>query len=223
MTFTIRDKVLSQIEDRAAFLEHLIEEYPRLLKEWTEKTDKSFKDAAKEYAEGDRDVYDTTYFSFLSAFDENEFREDMFYKSMLLMVYSYYEGAIEFLVRKTKSDDLIELICKANNIILSDEAKEAKERVKFEIRNMRNHLAHNNLMSPKHAEHIKRISKEWPEINLTDDDISITGPGFILYSLKKEVLVLKELCEKLGYKRKRIIKTDIDGTNLTQNDFTMTK
>lgn len=204
MAFTIRDKILSQVEDRASFLEHLIEDYPRLLKEWTEKTDKSFKDAAEEYAEGDWEVYQTTYSSFLSAFYENEFLEDMFYKAMLLMVYSYYEGAIEFLARKTKTDDLIEIICKANNIELSDEAKNAKEHIKSNIRHLRNHLAHNNLMSSKQSESITKISKEWPEIYFTDDDIAITGAEFILDSLKKEKLVLKELCEKLGYKHQRV-------------------
>ena len=204
MIFTIRNNVLSQIEDRAAFLEHLIEEYPRLLKEWTEKTDESFRKDAEESAEGDWEVYHDLYHSWSSAFDENVFREDMFYKSMLLMVYSYYEGAIEFLVRNTKSDDLVELICRSNNIELSDEAKEAKDRVKSDIRNLRNHLAHNNLMSSKHADHIKRISKDWPEINFSDDDITITGADYILDSLKKEKIVLKELCEKLGYKHKKV-------------------
>ena len=204
MVFTIRDKVLFQIEDRAVFIEHLIEEYPRLLKEWTKKTDEFFRKDSEESAEGDWEVYHDLYSSWLSAFDENEFREDMFYKSMLLMVYSYYEGAIEFLVRETKSDDLVELICKVNNIELSDEAKDAKESIKTDIRHLRNHLSHNNLMSPKHEELIKRISKEWPEIDFSDDDITIKGPDFILDSLKKEKLVLKELCEKLGYKHKRV-------------------
>ena len=160
MRFTIRDKILSQVEDRAAFLEHLLEEYPKLLSEWTEKTDQSFKDVAKEYAENDNEVYQTTYSSYLSAFDENEFREDMFYKAMLLMVYSYYEGIVDYLVRKTMSDDLIEQLCKANNIKLSDKAKKAKDQIKTDIHNLRNHLAHNNLMSSKQEKHIKRISKK---------------------------------------------------------------
>ena len=120
------------------------------------------------------------------------------------MVYSYYEGAIEYLVRKTKSDDLVEVLCRANNIELSKEAMQAKEDVKSNIRHLRNHLAHNNLMSTKQEKHIERISKQWSEICVTDDDISITGSDFILDSLRKEVIVLKELCEKLGYKHKRV-------------------
>ena len=59
-------------------------------------------------------------------------------------------------------------------------------------------------MSTKQEKHIERISKKWHEISFTDDDISITGSGFILDSLKKEKLVLRELCEKLGYKHKRV-------------------
>lgn len=204
MRFTIRDKILAQIEDRAAFLEHLVDEYPRLLKEWTDKTDQKFKKEAEEIADGDWEVYSSTYHSWLSAFDENEYREDMFYKAMVLMVYSYYEGAIEFLIRKTNSDDQVEILCRANNIELSKEAKLAKEDIKSSIRHLRNHLAHNNLMSSKQVKHIERISRKWSEINFTDDNISITGSEFILDSLKKEKLVLEELCEKLGYKHKRV-------------------
>ena len=59
-------------------------------------------------------------------------------------------------------------------------------------------------MSPKHAEHIKRISKKWPEIDFSNDDITITGSDFIHDSLMKEKRVLKELCEKLGYRHKRV-------------------
>lgn len=204
MKFTIRDKILAQIEDRAAFLEHLLEEYPRLLKEWTDKTDQNFKKEAEDIADGDWEIYSSTYHSWLSAFDENEYREDMFYKAMVLMVYSYYEGAIEFLIRKTNSDDQVEALCRANNIELSKEAKQAKEDIKSNIRQLRNHLVHNNLMSTKQEKHIERMSKKWPEISFTDDDISITGSEFILDSLRKEKLVLEDLCEKLGYKHKRV-------------------
>ena len=204
MNFTIRDKVLSQVENRAAFLEHLIEEYPKLLNEWTEKTDKLFQQDAESFADGDGEVYHGTYSSLSSAFDENEFREDIFYKAMLIMVYSYYDGIIEYLVSKTKSDDKVELLCKANNIVLSDEAKTAKEHIKSTIRHLRNHLTHNNMMSTKQSKQILKISKEWPEITFSEDDITISGTNFILDSLKKEKLVLTELCEKLGYRHKRI-------------------
>ena len=116
MKFTIRDKILAQIEDRAAFIEHLLDEYPRLLKEWTERTDKSFKKEAEDIAEGDWEIYSSTYHSWISAFDENDYREDSFYKAMVLMVYSYYEGAIEYLIRKTNLDDQVDVLCRANNI-----------------------------------------------------------------------------------------------------------
>jgi len=204
MKFVIRNKILAQIEDRASFLEHLLEEYPRLLKEWTDKTDKTFKKEAEKISEGDWEICSSTYQSFLSALDDNEFREDMFYKAMLLMVYSYYEGAIEYFIRETNSDDQIEVLCRANNIELSKEAKQAKEYLKSNIRHLRNHLAHNNLMSSKQGKHIERISKQWAEISFTDDGVLITGSEFILDSLRKETMVIKELCEKLGYKHKRV-------------------
>ncbi|MBR7013308.1 MAG: hypothetical protein IKI07_00390, partial [Prevotella sp.] len=67
MKFVIRNKILAQIEDRASFLEHLLEEYPRLLKEWTDKTDKTFKKEAEKISEGDWEICSSTYQSFLSA------------------------------------------------------------------------------------------------------------------------------------------------------------
>ena len=195
--------ILEQIEDRAKYIQDLVHEYPRFLKKWSEETDKSFQEIASEYAEGDPDVFYGTYSSFLPAFEEDDCRRDIFYKAMVLMVYSYYEGIIEFLVRKTKSDDLVELICKVNNIELSDEAKKAKEHIKNSIRHLRNHLAHNNLMSSKQIEYIKTISEKWPEIRFSDDDITINGSDFILKCLEEEEFVLKEICEKLGFKHKR--------------------
>ncbi len=204
MGFTSRNKALAAIEERAAFLEHLLDEYPRLLKELTEKTEQTFKNEAEDISEGDEDVYYSTYNSFLSAFDENDFRKDAFYKAMILMVYSYYEGALEFLIQKTNSDDKVDVLCKANNIELSKVAKQAKDEIKSNIRHLRNHLAHNNLMSSKQKKHIERMSKQWPEIIITDDGISVTGSDFILDSLKKEKLVLEELLKKMGYKHKRL-------------------
>jgi hypothetical protein len=59
-------------------------------------------------------------------------------------------------------------------------------------------------MSTKQEKHIERMSRKWPEISFTDDDISITGSEFILDSLRKEKFILEELCEKLGYKHKRV-------------------
>ena len=54
--------------------------------------------------------------------------------------------------------------------------------------------------NPQHADDLLRISKRWNNINFSNDEINICGSDFILDSLQKELLVLTELCKKLGYK-----------------------
>lgn len=204
MQFTIRNEKLAEVEDRASFLEHLIEEYPRLLKEWTEKTDKAFQQDAEQFADGDIDLYFSIYSSMQTAFDDNEYREDLFYQAMLIMTYSYYESFICSLSRKTKTNTLIDAICKSNNIELSKEAKEAINNINSNIRIVRNQLVHNNMGTPQRVDDLMRISKEWEDVHFMKDEISVSGPHFILDSLKKEEMVLKELCVKLGFKHKRV-------------------
>lgn len=204
MQFTIRNHILALIEDKARFLEHLIEEYPNFLKEWTEKTDREFQQDAESYANGDPEVSMETYSSWLSAFDENESREDLFYKSMLLMTYAYYESSIDMLAKRTKTKDQIEAICKSNNIELSKEATEAKDDLDSNIRIIRNQLAHNNMGNPQKIDDLMRICKMWNDIRFSNDEIIISGSDFVLDSLKKELVVLRELCQKLGYKHKRV-------------------
>lgn len=204
MICTIRNEILAKIEDRASFLEYLIKEYPRLLEEWTEKNDKEFEKEAKEEADGDYEVYSSIYNSFLSAFDDIENREDMFYKAMLLMTYSYYEGALAFFCKKKQTEDIVDAICRTNHFELSEQARDAKFIVQSDIRIIRNQLTHNNIQAKGNKEALNRICKKWTEIHISNGEITITGADFILDALKKETLILKELCEKLDYEHKKI-------------------
>ncbi len=204
MICTIRNEILAKIEDRASFLKYLIKEYPRLLEEWAYKTDNEFKKIAKEEAGEDYEVYSSVYNSFISAFDENENRKDMFYKAMLLMTYSYYEGALSFFYKKGQEQDLVDAICKSNHIDLSEQAHNAVVCVQSNIRIIRNQLTHNNMQIKGNNDVLDKISKEWSEIHVSNEEITITGDSFILDSLNKEFLILKELCEKLGYKHNKV-------------------
>ena len=204
MQFTIRNKDLAKIEDRARFLEHLIEEYSRLLQDWTEKTNRIFLKEAEEYAEEDFEVYSSMYSSMQSAFDENEYREDLFYKSMILMAFSYYESTIGYLAKKANTNELIDAICKSHNYELSKEAKKAKDEINSNIRIVRNQLVHNSMGNPKHVDDLLRICREWSGIHFKDDEITISGSEFVIDSLKKELFILREICNKLGLKHKRI-------------------
>ena len=207
MSTTIRNTILAQVEDRASFLEHLITE----LENWREVTDKEFKQIARDSSDGDSEMRENIYSSLITAFDENEYRKDMFYKSMLIMVYSYYEGIVEVLARATKSSGEIKNICKVRNIVLSDVAWKAHSKIYSVFRVLRNHLVHNSLSYPKRKKDfktIKRISKIWPDIQCNNGYVTITGSDYIHDSLNKEKIVLKELCEKLGYTHQKVGQTN---------------
>lgn len=208
MICTIRNKILAKIEDMASFIKYLIEEYPRLLSEWAEKTDKEFQEKAEKYANGDPEVYSSIYGSFLSAFDENESREDIFYKAMLIMTYSYYESAIDYLGKGINANThpiaFIDEICKSKHIILSSKAQDAKSNIQSGIHIIRNQLVHHNMKTKGHVNDLNRICKEYQEISYEEGELTIAGNRFILDSLENESFVLKELCEKMGYKHKKI-------------------
>ena len=204
MKYVKRSQTLSLIEDRERFLEHLIKEYPSLLRNWTEKEDKKFQKEADFFADGDDEIYMSTYSSWLSAFDENEYREDLFYKSMFIMAYAYYESSIKMLAKKVKTKELIDAICKSNNIVLSQESVEAKDFLDTIIRTIRNQLVHNNMSIYRKTEDVVNISKIWSDIHFVNDEITITGSDFILDFLKKELMILKEICEKIGFKHELV-------------------
>ncbi|MBR3532241.1 MAG: hypothetical protein IKN83_12865 [Bacteroidaceae bacterium] len=189
MKITARDMLLAQVEDSFVFLKHLIEEYPLLSKKKDEETIIFFKKEAEEIAEGDSEIYNSVYSTLLSYLEDSDFKKDLFYQAMVMLVYSFYERIIRSLADKANESTLIDAICKAKGITLSNEAIKAKEDINSNIRILRNQIVHNNFGTLKHNDDLKRMSKDWPEINCSDS-ISILGSDFILDSLKKEKLVL---------------------------------
>jgi hypothetical protein len=206
MSFTIQDPLLRRVADRAAFIEHLIREYPMFLNQWTKQTEEKFKKEMEEIAKDDPEVAHSYYSNQLSAFDDNEYRLDIFYKAMVMIAYSYYESVINSLLKQQNVDvkDKVELICRLNNIKLSEEAENAKLYLKTNFRHLRNELVHNNDNEANHKRRINIIAKNNKDVNMSEDCISLTGPDFILDCLQKETVVLKELCEKLGFQHKKV-------------------
>lgn len=205
MSITVRHPVRASIEDGASFMEHLIQEYPRLLDDWAESTNTKFQDEAKRIANGDYEVYRSIMSQQWRALEDNDFRKDIFYKSMLIATYSYYERMLCKLAEVSeKPKQIIKSILEKTGKELSKEAKKNVRYIDKNTRIIRNELVHNNTGKPRNENKIKTIINKWPEITFDDNIISITDDKFIIDSLQKELFVLNELCNILNYKHKLI-------------------
>lgn len=204
MAFVVRHPITAQVDDRAMYLRYLIEEYPSLLNNWERRQEQEFARIAKEDSDGDSEIEHSIYMSLLNAFDDDDARQDLFYQSLLIMCFSYYESCIALLSKQANAKESIKAICNTKNIVLSEETKEAIEYIQGDINDLRNNICHNNFGTFRKVDTLKRIASENIGIDYTNDTISITKPTLIISALDKMHMVLHELCEKLGYKSKKI-------------------
>lgn len=203
MAFSIRNPELARIEDRYNSLKHIIEEYPILLQEYHEKQEKILEREAKECSEGDPEVFQSIYSQFLCAFDNTESHLDCFYQSIFVLAFAFYKSAISFLGKKLKTGEFIKAICKSKNINLSKETEKYIDFIDNKVKVLRNQLIHNNYGKPKQINTIKALCREYSELSLNNDIISLSGTDLLNLSIEKELYVLKELYNKLGYKHKQ--------------------
>ena len=99
----ITHPIKQMIDSQYGFLSSMLYRFPSLLDEWIEKQKEEVEQLAKEYAEGDYEVYRDTYNSEISRIDPCYDEELLFNQAMLIMVYSYYES---FLCRLAKESGL---------------------------------------------------------------------------------------------------------------------
>ena len=199
MAFSARDPILAMIEDRASFLRHLIDEYPNLLKSWEEKTEKQFRQEADSRSRGDSDVYETELNQMLKEFESDEHRKDIFFKGMLALVYTYYESMVNILTRGIKASEKVKAFCNSNGISLSSDAERFNDWIGSDVRILRNHVVHKDVYRLHHNDVIKRICKEWDDVNLENNEVRFSGSTFIQEALLKEEQVLRELCSLSGH------------------------
>ena len=77
------------------YLKSLIESYRYYVEEWLNKTLKDITDNAIASSEGDKEIEASIYSQDSNAvYDKTDSEDVLFYKAMLIMVYSYYEGII---------------------------------------------------------------------------------------------------------------------------------
>lgn len=207
MAIVARDPVTAKVDDRADFIRNLLDEYPAFIKSWENDKTVEFKRIAKEYADGDIEVEQSVYSSFLSAFDDDYVKKDIFYQSIFLMCYSYYESCIALLSKNVNAKERIKAICRTKSIILSKEAQEAIDYIQGDINDIRNNICHNNFGTFRKSDVLNKISAQKIGLEYNNATLTIHDPQIITDVLDKMHMVLHELCEKLGYKSFKISKS----------------
>ena len=200
MAIALRHPITARVDDRASFLRSLLEEYPRFLNEWENSTEEEFAQTAKDNADGDKEIEHTIYSSLCSAFNDNAYRMNMFYQSVFLMCFSYYESCVAQLSKNTKTKEAIQAICKSKNISLSEESLNAIDYLQNDINDLRNNICHNNFGTYRKIDSLKRLSELNVGFDYDGNTLFFTNPKFIIDALDKMHAVLNELCDKLGYK-----------------------
>lgn len=204
----LRHPIRAKVNDRYRFLVHLLQEYPNLIGDWEEKTAQEFKTLAKKEANGDCEVENDIFLHNIRAFDDIDFRKDLFYKSMLIMAYSYFEGCKEII--KSETDEIIDSdkiasIYHKKQLAMPDKLSKALAFMN-KIRELRNNIAHNNCGTFKSIESLKELSKDWDGVDfeynkdIYHNELIISKPDIIMETLNQAYYILSDICEKLNYK-----------------------
>lgn len=204
MAIAIRHPIIAKVDDQASFLKTLLDEYPTFLNEWENKLEKDFKQISQDNSDGDRDAESTIYNSLCSAFKDNGGRINMFYQSVFLMCYSYYESCVAQLSKSANVKETIHAICKSKRISLSEESLKAIDYLQNDINDLRNNICHNNFGTYRKTNSLKRLSELNMGFDYDDNTLIFRDSKLICETLDKMHAILHELCEKLGYTTKLI-------------------
>lgn len=221
---TILHPVKRQI-NQYYYLKSLIESYQSYVNEWINKSLNNIKEDAIAFSEGDKEIEDSMYSQGADTIYEQTDSENLlFYKAMLIMVYSYYEGIINKMAEDVDTQGRPSLICGKYEKVLS---KESTDKVTFlfdYILPLRNHLCHND-SGTKDKDYEKAVKalkylndSHYIEMNYQTDSkgqivlekcsIYCINKDFILDVLDKEHDILIELSEIAGYKNTYIGKIE---------------
>lgn len=217
------------INSQYGFLSSMLDNFPNLLNEWIKKQEVEVEQLAKEFADGDYEIYKDTYNSEISRIDSCYDEELLFNQSMLIMVYSYYESFLYRLAKEcdlnVKTDAKPSAIAKAHNGTIETEFLKISTFLHDTILPLRNELCHNNngtLYSRE--EDNERVIAELDRkgyISMGNDGISIIDRKFIKQVLDVEHKLLLKLAEICGFKTKWY--TYKDGKSLVYDSYDQIK
>jgi len=202
----ITHPIKQMINSQYGFLSSMLDRFPSLLNEWIKRQEEEVEQLAREYAEGDYEVYRDTYNSEISRVDPCYDEELLFNQAMLIMVYSYYES---FLCRFAKESGVKKAcpsaIAENYNTTIEGEHLKTSTFLHETILPLRNQLCHNNngtLYARSKDDEIANVKNLIKKKYISEDDgrIFVTNRDFIKQVLDGEHELLLKLAEICGYK-----------------------
>jgi len=202
----ITHPIKQMINSQYGFLSSMLDQFPTLLDEWIEKQKEEVEQLAKEYAEGDYEVYRDTYNSEISRIDPCYGEELLFNQAMLIMVYSYYESMLGRLAKECGiKEERPSAIAAKYNATIEGEFLRIATFLHNTMLPLRNQLCHNNngtLYARSKDNEIENINKLIQKKYISEDDgrIYITNRNFVKQVLDGEHKLLLKLAEISGFK-----------------------
>ena len=197
------------INSQYGVLSSMLDFYPNLMNEWIHKQEEEVEQLAREFAEGDAEVYRDTYSSEISRIDSCYDEEQLFNQAMLIMVYSYYESSLlRFAKEKGIDPPRPSVIANHFGKDLDEELLKISNYLYDYIEPLRNQLCHNNqgtLFAKKDKRRkaqIERFDKliERKFITVDDGRIVSIDRTFIKNILDGEHQLLLYLSEICGFR-----------------------
>lgn len=202
----ISDPIGQLINSQYGFLSSMLEHFPYLLDEWIHKQEEEVEQLAREFAEGDNEVYMGVFNSEISRVDSCYDEEQLFNQAMLIMVYSYYESS---LLRLTKEKGINpprpSVIAEKMGTTLDKELVRISDFIFSKVEPLRDQLCHNNsgTLLEKNKERAEvsinyLLQKKY--ISIDDGRIISIERNFIKKILDDEHKLLLCLAEICGFK-----------------------
>lgn len=196
------------INSQYGFLSSMLDRFPSILSEWIKKQKVEVEQLAREYAEGDYEVYRDTYNSEISRVDPCYDEELLFNQAMLIMVYSYYESILCRLAKEcgldVKTDARPSSIPNKHNGTIEGESLNISTFLHDTILPLRNELCHNNngTLYSREEDNERAIVEleKGGYISISNDGIIVTNREFLKKVLDKEHELLLKLAEICGFK-----------------------
>ena len=200
----ITHPIKQMINSQHGFLSSMLDFYPYLVNDWIEKQKNEVEEIAREYAEGDDEVYRDLYNSEISRIDSCYDEEQLFNQAMLIMIYSYYESLLCRLAKKCNTQETPSAIAEKYGTPLDEELVRIATFLHETLLPLRNELCHNNngtLYSRKSENEIaidRLVQRKY--ISVDDGRIVSIDRNFIKTMLDGEHKLLLKLAEICGFK-----------------------
>ena len=189
--------VRAVIEDRYQFLCLLIDLFDSQAEEYENNATKQISNLAKEIAGGDEEIEVGEKYKLLVSFANSQDNRNLFYQSMIIMGYSYYETSLSLIKKEVRRSrrDLTKCLKQSTDI------QNRRSWLEGDIKKLRNFLVHNNSIAPKNGqeESIKRLKSIYPEIIYNGSEVFISNVNCVKEFLQKEYEVLTDICIQVGF------------------------